>query len=63
LTTARYFAVEVNPYCPDLLDGILTELPSRPFRSNPWTDTYIDIITTYRKADDVLCQGLTFFAL
>jgi hypothetical protein len=63
LTTAGYFAVKVNPYCSNLLDGILAELPSRTFRGNPWTDTDINIITTYRKADDVLCKGLPFLTL
>jgi hypothetical protein len=63
LTTAGYFAVKVNPHRANLLDGILAELTPRAFRSNPWTDTDIDIITTNGKADDVLCKGLTFFTL
>ena len=54
MTTAGYFSIKVNPDCTDLLDGILAELTPWPFRSGTGTYTYINIVTTNGKADDVL---------
>jgi hypothetical protein len=62
-TAARYFRIKVYPHCPNLLDGIFAELTSGTFRGNPRTDTYVNIIATHSKGNDVLAQCLPGFTL